>query len=918
MRYFIPIVLLFLCSHNIYAESTNFRLKVNGSELKAKWTNEPVAINSIDPDKNDAIKVHAYGKVTKIHDLVVWIELVLENRTQDLIEDISLEMLKGSNYLFDYSVNAHNDKKISIPYTKEIGGIAPAGLAKFIFAVPFNAGDFIQEFKLNYRHSENPPQSARVHRSSPLAKADESERVWLVNTENDEVVVLDSKNDKIIKRIPVSKSPSSISISFDEKLVAVASAKGNEVTVIDQLDMKILGIYGSSEQYGRELTSLVFSSNSYDVYVASYVEGIVSKLELSASGSLSSESTITIGPRPSGLSIHPSGKYLYVSHFLPRGSVKNNEAWISKLSLDAFKKSGETIIEDHFNPGRDNLKCLAEFYSSNPVTRLALGKTKPDDLSFEGVASQISGVFLDPSGQNAWVAGSRVTGAIVVLEKGEDADSSLKRFGGLQQGQYVPAVIFMHSLDQNGDLQTMYTNDREMAIPTGKRILECMHHPFEIEFIPRKVIDERKKEQTNIFLAYGIPQAGMTDIGVIKSIAFTKGGRRALLLSPSSDEIAVYDGVTQNPITQKHHLLSGSNPKDILVGPDGNKLYVLYDNSDYLSVLDISAYNQDQALPEPYHVPYYYHVTRTDLLQLGAVQGLPLIRRFGGMPEYPSMHEIKKINFKKDPLSKQMRRGKVLFESANPDKYPVSLSRLGACISCHPGGGSDGSSWVTMEGPRRTMSLRGGVAKRGFLHASATHENAYEFVQQVVTERLGGTLSESDKSALAEYVNYGIQTLQNPRVDEVSRASGEMLFKSKCAGCHAGDAYTSGNRGEFGVYNIGTKSDYHGVSAGGFFTKLLRAGGDRSSAEILDLLQGDRDLGPGDRLQEILGFRQRPARDAAKFKAPSLTGAFDHALFFHDGSASSLKEAISKINTLLGYGLNDNEIADLEAYIKTL
>ena len=919
MRYFFPIMLLFFYNHYVHAESTSFKLKANGSDLKAKWTNEPIAIDSIESDKNDAIRVNAYGKVTKIHNLVMWIELVLENKTQDLIEDIKLEMQSGtSNYLFDYSVNAHNDKKLSIPYSKEIGSIAPLGLAKFIFAVPFKAGDITQEFKLDYRHSAKPTELARVQRSSPLAKADTSERVWLVNTENDEVVVVDSKTDEIVKRIPTSKAPSSISISFDEKLVAVASAKGNEVTIIDQQTMVILGVYGSSEQYGRELTSLVFSSNSYDVYVASYVEGIVSKLELNANGALVTESTITVGPRPSGMTTHPSGKYLYISHFLPRGSVKNNEAWISKLSLDAFKKSGETIIEDHFNPGRDNLKCLAEFYSSNPVTRLALGKTNPDDLSFEGVASQISGVFLDPSGQKAWVAGSRVTGAIVVLEKGEDADSSLKRFGGLQPGQYVPAVIFMHSLDQKGNLQTMYTNDREMAIPTGKRILECMHHPFEIEFIPRKVIDESKKEQTNIFLAYGIPQAGMTDIGVIKSIAFTKGGRRALLLSPSSDEIAVYDGVTQNPITQKHHLLSGSNPKDILVGPDANKLYVLYDNSDYLSVLDISAYNQEQDLPKPYYVPYYYHVTRTDLLQLGAVQGLPLIRRFGDMPEYPNMYEIKKINFKKDPLTKQMRRGKILFESANPDKYPVSLSRLGACISCHPGGGSDGSSWVTMEGPRRTMSLRGGVAKRGFLHASATHENAYEFVQQVVTERLGGKLSQSDKSALAEYVNYGVPTLQNPRVEEPARARGELLFKNKCAGCHAGDAYTSGDRGEFGVYNIGSKSDYHGVSAGGFFTKLLRAGGDRSSAEILDLLQGDRDLGPGDPLQEILGFRQRPARDSAKFKAPSLNGAFDHSIFFHDGSISSLKGAISKINDLLGYGLSDAEIADLEAYIKTL
>ncbi|NRA43350.1 MAG: hypothetical protein HRU09_00160 [Oligoflexales bacterium] len=917
MHFFVPLLLLFFYSYDGYAESSRFKLNANGSELKAKWTNEPIAIDSIESDKTSPIRVHAYGKVTKISELVMWVELVLENKLQNPIENVNLELTNSSSrYVFDYSVNAHNDKKLKIPYKKEVGGLAAYGLAKVIVALPFKPGDLKSEFKLEYELGQNGLEK-RVQRSSPLVKSEASARVWFVNTDNDEVVVVDSEQDQIIKRIPTSKEPSSISISYDEKLIAVASAKGNEVIIIDQEAMKIIGTYGSQEQYGRELTSIVFAPDSYDVYVSSYVEGLVSKLDLDATGLLISETTLAVGPRPSGLTIHPNGNRLYISHFLPRGDVKNNEAWISKLSLDTFSKVNETIIEDHFNPGRDNLKCLANFYSSNPVTRLALGKTEPDDLSFEGVASQISGVFLDPSGQKAWVAGSRVTGAIVVLEKGQDADSSLKRFGGLQPGQYVPAVIFMHDVDQNGNLQTMYTNDREMAIPTAKKILGCMHHPFEIEFIPRKVIDAGKKEQTNIFLAYGIPQAGMSDIGVIKSIAFTKGGRRALLVSPSSDEIAVYDGATQNPITQKHHLLTGSNPKDILVGPDGNKLYVLYENSDFLSVIDISAYNQEQ-LPEPFYVPYYYHVTRTDLLQLGAVQGLPLIRRFGGMPEYPSMHEVKKIPFKKDPLTKQMRRGKVLFESANPDKYPVSMSRLGACISCHPGGGSDGSSWVTMEGPRRTMSLRGGVAKRGFLHASATHENAYEFVQQVVAERLGGSLDQKDKLALAEYVNNGIPTIQNPRVDEDSRVRGEQLFKARCAGCHAGEAYTSGARGEFGVYDIGTKSDYHGVSAGGFFTKLLRAGQDKASAEILDLLQGDRDLGPGDPLQEILGFRQRPARDASKFKAPSLVGAFDHAIFFHDGSLSSLKGAIEKINELKGYGLSDAEISDLETYIKTL
>lgn len=92
------------------------------------------------------------------------------------------------------------------------------------------------------------------------------------------------------------------------------------------------------------------------------------------------------------------------------------------------------------------------------------------------------------------------------------------------------------------------------------------------------------------------------------------------------------------------------------------------------------------------------------------------------------------------PMEPEQRRGKVLFTSSSPVKHPtLSGNREAACSSCHPNGGNDGTVWGTMEGERRTIGLWGGLAGRGWLHASATHASGIEFATVIVKQRLGGT-----------------------------------------------------------------------------------------------------------------------------------------------------------------------------------
>jgi cytochrome c peroxidase len=276
-----------------------------------------------------------------------------------------------------------------------------------------------------------------------------------------------------------------------------------------------------------------------------------------------------------------------------------------------------------------------------------------------------------------------------------------------------------------------------------------------------------------------------------------------------------------------------------------------------------------------------------------------------------------------DPV---LRRGRILFDSSNTEKYPeLSASTMTSCASCHPDGGTDGSAWSTMEGERRTMALWGGVRGRGWLHASGTHRDIREFAEIIVAERLGGDPSPADLDALATYVADGIPKLQSPVVDEALAARGQELFATHCERCHAGEAGTSGrpdpaDRWSGGdeagplVFDVGTATSDAGVSFPQFFESLF---GERE-AEILALVRGDRDLGPGDPLEQLLDFRPRPERKAGQLKAPALTNVWHNALFFHDGRFDDLEDVVEYFDEHLSLGLSSEEKDALVEYLRTL
>ncbi|MCB9617475.1 MAG: c-type cytochrome [Sandaracinus sp.] len=152
-----------------------------------------------------------------------------------------------------------------------------------------------------------------------------------------------------------------------------------------------------------------------------------------------------------------------------------------------------------------------------------------------------------------------------------------------------------------------------------------------------------------------------------------------------------------------------------------------------------------------------------------------------------------------------------------------------ACASCHAEGRDDGLVWNFGRGERRTQSLVGGVAALAPFHWKGDVSDMAEVMQQTFEGRMKGHALQRLE---VESLEHWLDTLEvvAATADEAAVARGEAVFEAAdCASCHSGSFGTNG---------------------------LSRSVG------------GER------------------------WQVPMLRGVGLRAPFFHDGCASSLREAI--------------------------
>ncbi len=75
---------------------------------------------------------------------------------------------------------------------------------------------------------------------------------------------------------------------------------------------------------------------------------------------------------------------------------------------------------------------------------------------------------------------------------------------------------------------------------------------------------------------------------------------------------------------------------------------------------------------------------------------------------------------------------------------------------------------------------------------------------------------------------------------------------------------------------------------------------------------------PGDSMAEPESPSYAARSATRMYRTTPLRGAWQHAPYFHDGSAATLEDVASTYNTKRALGLNPQEIADLAQYLKSL
>ena len=222
-----------------------------------------------------------------------------------------------------------------------------------------------------------------------------------------------------------------------------------------------------------------------------------------------------------------------------------------------------------------------------------------------------------------------------------------------------------------------------------------------------------------------------------------------------------------------------------------------------------------------------------------------------------------------------------------------------SCASCHNGGGQDGRVWDLTnfgEGLRNTVDLRGrGGMAHGPLHWSGNFDEVQDFEGQIRdlsggtglmsdsaffagtrSEPLGDTKAgiSTDLDALAAYVasldTFSQSPYRNSNGTLTSEGvAGKAVFQSaQCSQCHSGSGFNDSALNN--LHDIGT---------------ILPTSGNRLGGPLTG------------------------------FDTPTLRGVFASDPYLHDGSASTLEDAVSAHS---GVSLSSSEMTQLVSFLRQI
>lgn len=387
-----------------------------------------------------------------------------------------------------------------------------------------------------------------------------------------------------------------------------------------------------------------------------------------------------------------------------------------------------------------------------------------------------------------------------------------------------------------------------------------------------EVLDERKElfEEINV-----------TDVNnetmIVSNpydIAFHPNGKKAYAIMSGSEDLVVFDLARGGNATQVLRRIQGDNPRGIVISPDGETLYIHQAMSHELAIV-----------------------------------------KTGGEQAYAKAKQIgKNISLiSQDSLPPLVREGKKIFYSANSDEYAAEITKNNwmSCASCHSDGDINGLTLMTPKGPRNVPSNIL-TTKTGLFMWDGSRDDFTDYIHTVQGE-MGGMLQYDPSKPLPPDVQHMFDALfaylDDPSSFPVPKSpyrekdgslthiakKGEQLFfgKGNCLTCHGGKYFTDSVKA---VDNNGQLTTDQ--------TSFLH---DIGTANVLDRSSS------GDARAQF-----KNPRTPKQWDTPTLRGVWATAPYLHDGSASTIEEAIVRHRIKEVEQLSEEEIKQIAAYVRSL
>ncbi|WXB94862.1 beta-propeller fold lactonase family protein [Bacillus sp. FJAT-52991] len=618
-------------------------------------------------------------------------------------------------------------------------------------------------------------------------------------------------------------------------------------------------------QQAASSNDIIMSTKSEMIFTANIDVDTVTMID---SKTKKVKNEIEVGKQPVQLVLSPDEETLYVS------CRYDNRVDVIDVKKQKVVDSIKTGIEPYgLMTSQDGKKLYVANYRENNISAIDLKSEKVKNIE---VGDRPRTLAISKDGKKLY-ATNYLNGEIKVIDTVKDKVSN--------------TITLASSPDQSNRKKSQGTpNTLEQFVisPDGKtawvsHLLTNTDTPVQFDetiFPAISVIDlekekEKVEERKELFEEINVTDRQNQTMIVSNpyDIVFQPDGSKAYVVMSGSEDLVVFDLKRGGNAVQVLRRIEGDNPRGAVLSPDGKTLFVHNAMSHDLATIDTggdSSYGRAKMAGE----------------------------------------NIKLIE--KDSLDPLVREGKTIFYSGNSDEYATDITgdNWMSCISCHADGEINGLSISTVKGPRNIPS-NVLTTETGLFMWDGSRDDFTDYLLTVQGE-MGGMMDYDPSKPLPKEVEHMYDAmfayLKDPNSFPVPKSpyrkngeltadaeAGKILFEGKgqCLSCHGGKMMTDSVQAIGKDGNLSTDNTQ--------FLHDIGTGSDQDQPS------------DGDGRAQFTN-----KRDDKKFDTPTLRGVWATAPYFHDGSAKTIEEAVTRHNYDNAPELSAEEIDKIAAYVKSI